>query len=69
MDTQRTLGTRGRHEDIVGYVGGQVGHEGHLKDPVCLKEMGNTGTQSSSEGTVSMGRGSVGNDATSNIFN
>lgn len=27
-DTQGILGTHGRHEDIVAYVEGQVGHEG-----------------------------------------
>lgn len=46
MDTQGTLGTHGRHEDIVGYVGGQVGHEGHLKDSgtrVYMREIGEHG--------------------------
>ncbi|KAL2300450.1 hypothetical protein Nmel_012427 [Mimus melanotis] len=44
MDTQGTLGTHGRHEDIVGYVGGQVGYEGCLKDPGTRVHEGDWGT-------------------------
>lgn len=44
-DTQGTLGTHGRCEDIVAYVEGQVGHEGHMRDrgDTCVHE-GDGGT-------------------------
>lgn len=44
-DTWGRLGTHRRHEDILGYVGGQGGREGHMRDPgdMCVREGGRWG--------------------------